>query len=188
MFENEYRPLIENNCFYLLFKDYKGSLHKVEVTKDVFLQFFGVHKRKYVGKEEVFLICYHDTKHYVEKSLNKQEYQTFTSFKSDEMKLQHIYTRHIEHFDLTDEQLYKRHDGISKYSVLDKIYDDYVKQQLFDAIYSLSKTQRERLILYYINEYTMAEIAEKESCSISAVKHSIDRALSNLKEKLKNLY
>ena len=47
---------------------------------------------------------------------------------------------------------------------------------------SLDVVIKRRLILYYLYDYTLEEIAIKEHCSKVAIKYSLDIAIKNLKK------
>ena len=133
MFENEYQPMIENDCFYLLFKDYKGSLHKVEVTKEVFLQFFGVHKMINNQNQKKYLIVYRDAFNVVEKELTEKEYKEFQSFKSMQIKESNIYERYIEHYELDDYSLHKRLKEKNQKDIVGDLFHEMLINKLLDV-------------------------------------------------------
>ena len=58
-------------------------------------------------------------------------------------------------------------------------------EALYDAIRKLPEVQRRRLILYYFQGLTYAQIAEMEGCKYQTVQESIYAALKKLKKYLK---
>ena len=94
------------------------------------------------------------------------------------------YDNHIEHSTLIESTLYKRAATIQK-SVYEQVEENILHDNLKKAIDLLPTIQKRRLKMYFFEDMTLQEIALKEQCSKSAVKHSIDDGLSNLKKNLK---
>ncbi len=94
------------------------------------------------------------------------------------------YDNHIEHAALFEEVLNKR--AINKTKLTEEIAEsNIITEELLNAIKELQTTQKRRLILYYLYDYTLEEIAIKEHCSKVAIKYSLDIAIKNLKKNLK---
>lgn len=70
-------------------------------------------------------------------------------------------------------------------SLEDIVFRNIQYEALHSAIQELPETQRRRLVLYYFNGLTYAQIAEKEGCKYQTVQDSIYAALNNLKKFLK---
>lgn len=177
--EDEYKPLIENNRFYLEFKDYAKKIHKVEVSEDIFLHFFGIHKRK----DKKYFIVYQEASHCIEKEVSIENYKNFQSFKSIYIKERNIFNRYTEHFILDERVIHQRMKDKSQNDIINKIYHDMLCEKLRNEIALLSDKQKRRLFFYYYDEYTMREIAEMEKCSVTSIKRSIDRAIQKLQKK-----
>lgn len=181
--DKEYLPMIEkeNNIqtLYICFKD-----KKIRVSKEIFLQFFGVHKQILINGSKHYFIVYKNQEHTVFNELPKDEYHMYQSFVSMEIRERNIYERYIEHNEVSETKLY--HKGIKKDSddIVGRLYKAEIYKMLYEAIESLSVLQNRRLILYYFKGLTLAQIAQKEGCSISAVKCCIDHALGNLKHRM----
>ena len=90
------------------------------------------------------------------------------------------FDRHIEHSILTENNLNKR--KVNKEITVENYVINNIKHQLLHkAILQLPKLQKKRVFLYYFEELTQKEIAEKEGCSVRAVQYSLNIALKNLK-------
>lgn len=117
-------------------------------------------------------------------SVSKEIYDEFNKFELEDLSEMNEYDRHIEHSKLKELTLNKRilnkNKSVEKY-VIEKIEN----QELYSAILKLSKIQRNRILMYYFQELTQKEIAEKDNCSIRAVQYSINSALKKLKKFLK---
>lgn len=116
--------------------------------------------------------------------VTKEIYDVFNYFELKELAQMNEFDRHIEHSKLRPETLNKRMCEPTK-SIEKIVLDQIQKQELYNAILSLPKKQRKRLILYYFTDLTQIQIAKKEKCSIRAIQYSINIALKNLKKFLK---
>lgn len=110
-------------------------------------------------------------------------YEVFNNFELIDLSELNEYDRHIEHFNImeNDEILYKRISD--KKSSIDEIVDKkIITNNLKYALNKLSARQKRRIKMYYFEEKTLEEIARIEACSIHSVFMSIERG----KKKLKN--
>ena len=185
----EYTPLIrveENQIkYFVVFKDIHMKLNRIQVTKEVFLQFFGIHEHIRNLFEEQFYIVFDNGEYCIKKEVTKEMYYQFQSFKSMDIHEQNIFDRYIEHHDLTEENLYHRMMNNMENNIVDELYKKYMKERLYQAISELPMNQRRRLVLHYLKGLTLTQIAQKEGCSVPAVKYSIDHAINNLRKKMK---
>lgn len=189
--DDEYLPLIEyknqKKKFYAIFYDSSHNLNKIEITEEIFLQFFGIHKMKIINEKKCYFISYKDNINMHEIQLTETDYKSFNSFKSQSIKHKNIYSKYIEHFEQTNENLQKR--VVNKPERIEEIlYKRELKKEIIKALKSLKIIQRKRFIMYYLEDMTYEEIAIIEKCSKQAVKYSIDIAKKHLKEKLNEFY
>jgi len=119
-----------------------------------------------------------------ETEVSRPVYREFMRFKKIERNLRHWDERHREYSELTDEALHIRALLPSK-SLEDVVFDNIRYEHLRHAIQHLPDKQRRRFIFHYDFGLTYNQIAEKEGCSIMPVKRSIDRAIKNIRRKIK---
>ena len=148
-------------------------------------------KRKY--KDNLYTLSTIDNHYYIlfRDSSNiprivevkKEIYDIFNQFELDDLKELNEYDRHIEHFELPDESIYKKvlnnEDGIDDLIIRNSTYDE-----LINAINKLSNTQR-RIKMYYFDELDLKTIASIEHTSFQMISKSIKQAINNLKKILK---
>lgn len=179
---NEYIALIETkNCtksYFVIFKDVKNIIQKIEVNKITFLQFFGTHKSEIINGNKRYFIVYQDNEIACYKELTKKEYITFRSFKSEFIREKHIYSRYIEHTEQSEISLYKK-SIIKPKCIESQLNIKSRNNSIYEAIELLNEIQRRRIIYYYIYEMSSAEIATRENCSKAAVNYSIAIAKKN---------
>lgn len=187
--KEEYVPFIkaikEQLQYYIEFEDVFGKRNCIEVTEAIFLQFFGIHRHVRNAHEEHYYIVFENSDYYIKKEVTKEMYYQFQSFKSMDIHEQNIFDRYIEHYDLTEENLYQRMMNNMESNIVDELYKKYIKEQLYQAIAELPVNQKRRLVLHYLKGFTLTQIAQKEGCSVPAVKYSIDHAINNLIKKMK---
>ena len=79
----------------------------------------------------------------------------------------------------------KKTDEITVENIkVDKIKKDYLIENLYSSIETLTTKQKRRVISYYFNDESIEEIAMKEHVSESAIRKSIHQSLIQLKRKL----
>jgi len=187
IYNKEYIPLIELNdlniaCYIVI------NTNKVLVSEKVFLQFFGVHEKIYDNENTHYFIHYHDDKCNLDIRVNKKEFKEFESFKSIEMHQMNEFKNHRILYNYMLEDFDDWADAIVDITTIDiehqqvlKVYEDELICKLHDALNTLSDIQRRRVTLYYLDEYTFEEIAEKENCSSTAVQKSVKAAIKKLR-------
>jgi len=106
-------------------------------------------------------------------------FDEFLKFVKKERNLKRWVERHIEQSDLRDETLLERAFNPPK-SVEETVLDEFVNEQIHQAIETLSKTQRQRFILYFEFDFTYQQIADMEGCSFQVVARSIKAAEKNI--------
>lgn len=96
----------------------------------------------------------------------------------------HKVERHIEHLEISEEDLYKR-CYFDKSSIEDLIIRESTFQELKNAIEQLSEIQKRRIKKYYFMYKTEQEIAFEEHTTRQAINKSLKDARVKLKEILK---
>lgn len=115
--------------------------------------------------------------------VNKILYDVFNSFELEDLRYLNVLDRHIEHSETRDSTLYKR--AIHKPESIEEVtVNKVLTEQLRQLINHLPPVQRRRLIMYFFEDMTYDQIAEKEGCTKMPVKRSIDAAIENIRKKL----
>ena len=133
-----------------------------------------------------YIINFYDSKKVLQKiEVSEEVFSVFDKSELKDLSQMNEYDNHIEHAALFEEVLNKR--AINKTKLTEEIAEsNIITEELLNAIKELQTTQKRRLILYYLYDYTLEEIAIKEHCSKVAIKYSLDIAIKNLKKNLKN--
>ena len=134
-----------------------------------------------------YIINFYDSKKVLQKiEVSEEVFSVFDKSELKDLSQMNEYDNHIEHAALFEEVLNKR--AINKTKLTEEIAEsNIITEELLNAIKELQTTQKRRLILYYLYDYTLEEIAIKEHCSKVAIKYSLDIAIKNLKKKFKVL-
>ena len=118
--------------------------------------------------------------------IDKSLYDTFDSFELEDLSMLNEFDNHTEHSELTEASLNKR--AFHKPESVEEIVCERLRnEQLHNAISELPDIQRRRLTLYCFGGLTYEQIAEIEGCSHVAVIHSLEKAKTAIKVKLKSI-
>lgn len=167
--------------YFVLFIDVRKSRQIIEVSKKVFLQFFGVHSR--TANRNQYLIVHKEHEQLIEQVVTKEEYKHYQSFKSIQIRESSIYDRYIEHMELNESQLYRK--AFKEHTaIIDQIYHNDLVKGLYKEVLLLPKVQRRRVVLHYFKGYSLAQIAYLEHCSKSSIQCSITIAIRTLKGRM----
>ena len=113
--------------------------------------------------------------------IDEEIYNLLNLFELEDISYLNKVSRHYEHILLSETNLNVR---TSKQVI--SIEDEIIKKQeyaiLYEAINTLSKKQKRRLIMYYFQELTYQEIADIEHCKHTAIIKSIRGAQSQIKK------
>lgn len=142
-------------------------------------------------KDNPYTVLYRDGKAYImfedgQKieqlvEVDDKLFQLFNTFELEDLRHLNIFDRHIEHAWVSEKTLYRRSEQSVK-TAEDEAVWNILKEDLYAAIIKLPETQRRRLILRYFFDFTYAEIARFEGCSISPVVYSIKAAEKKIKK------
>lgn len=134
------------------------------------------------GKE---YISFHDTEGIYRKiEVTHVLFSQFNDFELEDISYLNTVSRHYEFSELTEQAINER-AFLPQEPIEDAVFRKLQYAQLYTAIQTLPDKQRERLILYYFRNYTYAQIAEMEGCTVMPVKRSIDKALAQLAKLMK---
>lgn len=132
--------------------------------------------------KEKYTVEFFDDKQIIHKvEISNEIYEAFNRFELDDVSQIHKYQRHIEHSEIYEETLNERaiHKAIS---VEEIVSNNMLMEDLKEAIDSLSDIQKRRIKMYYFEELTQKEIAEKEGTSIRAVQYTLNSAITQLQK------
>ena len=134
------------------------------------------------GKE---YISFHDTEvTYRKIEVTHVLFSQFNDVELEDISYLNTVSRHYEFSELTEQAINER-AFLPQEPIEDAVFRKLQYAQLYTAIQTLPDKQRERLILYYFRNYTYAQIAEMEGCTVMPVKRSIDKALAQLAKLMK---
>ena len=111
-------------------------------------------------------------------------FSQFNDFELEDIAYLNEVSRHYEFAELSEQAINER-AFVPPESVEDTVIRKLQNAQLHAAMQMLPEKQRKRLILYYFQNYTYAQIAELEGCTAMPVKRSIDKAVAQLAKLLK---
>ncbi len=117
--------------------------------------------------------------------ISKEIFEAFNSFELDDKKIMNEFDRHIEHYELTEESIYKN-SSQNELNVEKQVIKKSEYETLKKAINELPIIQRERVKKYFFENKTYDEIAKEECVNKSSIKRAIDNGLENISKKLQD--
>ena len=111
-------------------------------------------------------------------------FSQFDDFELEDISYFNEMSRHYEFSELSEQSINER-AFLPPESIEDAVFRKLQNAQLHAAMQMLPEKQRKRLILYYFQNYTYAQIAEMEGCTVMPVKRSIDKAVAQLAKLMK---
>lgn len=134
------------------------------------------------GKYMVYFVNHRNDWQSIE--INEAVYQALNQFELDDIKQMHIYERHIEHSEIYEHTLYHRffYKAIDLETIIEKrvTFDD-----VWVAVHTLSRLQRKRIKLYYLEGLSLEEIAVLEGTTHQAISKSIKLGIVKVRRLLK---
>lgn len=124
-------------------------------------------------KGECFFVSFRDVSGKLwTVEVDRLVYDSFEHFEREDLSFLNIWDRHLEQSELTDASLNQRATKKEK-SIEETMIQNIQKEQLHKTISQLPEKQRRRIKMYYFDDMTYQEIAEKEGCTLQAVAKSI---------------
>lgn len=135
-------------------------------------------------KEGAYYISFEDGQKITHKfELPKYLYDAFNSFELEDLKYLNVWERHYERMEVWESTINTR-AFYKQESLEENVFNRFQIEMLHKAIKKLSETQQRRIKMYYFDDMTYEQIAEKEGCTKMPVKRSIDDAIQKLKKEL----
>lgn len=137
-------------------------------------------------ENNIYFISFMDSQKRLQNiEIAKEIYDVFNKSELKDLSHMNEYDNHIEHLELPEEII--TYKSLNKPLSLEEIVENnIIHSQLWLAIKKLPQIQKHRTILYFYKGMTLEKIAKLDNCSVTAVKHSLDDAIKNLKKILKN--
>lgn len=117
--------------------------------------------------------------------INKAIFDELNKFELKDVSQMNEYDNHIEHLELSDEELYRRKKINTNDYYNENILNKILIKDLLSEIRKLPILQKNRLIKYYFYSMSYEQIAKEEGISKIAVKYSIDIAIEKILKKFK---
>lgn len=117
--------------------------------------------------------------------INKAIFDELNKFELKDVSQMNEYDNHIEHLELSDEELYHRRKINTNDYYNENILNKILIKDLLSEIRKLPILQKNRLIKYYFYNMSYEQIAKEEGISKIAVKYSIDIAIEKILKKFK---
>lgn len=136
---------------------------------------------EYNENENKYYISFIDSaKKECKLEIEKEIFDIYMKSKKAYIKIKNETSRHIEHLDLSEEQLYNR--SISNIeSTEDKVIKNMEKQKMNEALKELTDIQLRRMELHIINEITIRDLAKLEKVQKKQIQKSLELSFKKIK-------
>ena len=137
---------------------------------------------EYIEKDDKYYISFIDSaKKQCKIEIDKEIFNTYMKSKKAYVKIKNETSRFLEHFELTDEDIYKRAKLKSK-DAEEILIDNIEKQKMEQAKEKLTDTQIRRIELHIIDEVTIRDLAKLENVRKNQIEKSIKLGIKKLKK------
>lgn len=137
---------------------------------------------EYIEDEEKYYISFKDSaKQDCRIEIEKEIFEIYMNSRKAYVKIKNETSRHYEHMELSDTEIYKRAFEPEE-TVEDIVIKNINKEKLRQARKELSDVQARRIDLHIVNEITIRDIASIENVQKSQIQKSLKLGLKNLKK------
>lgn len=137
---------------------------------------------EYIEEEDKYYISFRDSAEQdCRLEIDKEIFDTYMKSKKTYIKIKNETSRHIEHSDLTEEQLYTRAFDNAE-SAEDKALKNIENQKMNEALRNLTDVQLRRIELHIVNEFSIRDIAKIENVKKRQVEKSLQLGLKKIKK------
>lgn len=137
---------------------------------------------EHIEDEDKYYITFKDS---VEKEcrieINKEIFDAYIKSKQAYIKIKNETSRHIEHSELTEEDMHKRAFNQNE-SVEETVIKNIEKEKIKKALQSLTEAQYRRIELHIINEITIKDVAKLENVQKRQIEKSLRLGLKKIKK------
>ena len=141
---------------------------------------------EYIEDENKYYISFKDSSNKECRiEINQEIFEAYIKSKKAYVKIKNETSRHIEHSELTEEEIYKRSTDYIE-SIEDNVIANIEKQEVREAMKTLTPVQYKRVELHIVNEITIRDIAKLENVQKSQIQKSIKLGFKKIKNFLKN--
>lgn len=139
---------------------------------------YTLHSKK---SENIYKVSFSNSNKIVKIQIPKKIFDELDEFEKEDARQIQEKKRHFEQNDVTEITLNKR--AFNKPEDVDEIViKNIYSKKLSEALGTLTKEQRRRILLYYDYQLSMQEIAKIEGCTKQSIQESIKWGIKKLKK------
>lgn len=137
---------------------------------------------EYIEEEDKYYISFLDSVNNDCKiEIDKDIFDVYMNSKKSYIKIKNETTRHLEHKNLTDEEIYAR--SISKIkSVEDEAINNINSEKMRNALKELTDAQYRRIDLHIVNEISIRDVAKLENVQTKQIQKSLKLGIKKIKK------
>lgn len=134
-----------------------------------------------INQKNIYKVSFSNINQKIKIEIPKKIFEQLDEFEKEDARQIQERKRHYEQNTVTEITLNKR--AFDRPEDIDEIViKNIYSKKLEQALKTLTKEQRRRILLYYDYQLTMEEIAKVESCSKQSVQESIEWGIKKLKK------
>ena len=137
---------------------------------------------EYIEAEDKYYISFLDSaKKECRIEIDKDIFDVYLKSKKSYIKIKNETSRHLEHLNLTEEEIYKRAYAPAL-SVEDKIIKNMEEEKMRQALKELTEAQYRRIDLHIVNEISIRDIAKLENVQNRQIQKSLKLGVKKIKK------
>ena len=137
---------------------------------------------EYIEDDEKYYISFIDSAEQdCRIEIDKEIFDIYMKSKKAYVKIKNEMSRHIEHSNLTDEEIYKRTYNPEE-SVEETVIKNIEREKVNQAMQNLTETQYRRIDLHIVNEITIRDLAKIEKVQKKQIEKSLQLGLKKIKK------
>ena len=137
---------------------------------------------EYNKNENKYYISFIDSaKKECKLEIEKEIFDIYMKSKKEYIKIKNETSRHLEHLDLSEEQVYTRATNNSE-SAEEEVIKNMENQKMNEALKNLTEIQLRRIELHIVNEITIRDLAKLEKVQKKQIQKSLQLSIKKIKK------
>lgn len=137
---------------------------------------------EYIENEDKYYISFIDSaKQKCIMEITKDIFEAYKNSRKSYIKENNEFSRHIEHLNLTENELYKK--SFKKENTVEEIVLKKIEnEKLKNALETLTETQYRRIELHIVNQVTIRDVAKLEKVQKKQIEKSLAAGMKKIKK------
>lgn len=144
------------------------------------------YKLEYMESEDKYYISFLDSaKQNCRIEINKEIFDIYINSRKAYTKIKNETSRHLEHFSLTEENIYNR--ALYEVETTEEVAIKNIERgKVNEAMNNLTDIQKRRIGLHIVNDISIRKLAKLENVQKNQIEKSLKLGMKKLRKSLKN--